>query len=183
MKLIGFSGAMGSGKSTAISSLEDIQHRRVVNMKFAQPLYDLQEFAYRRISPVYQKPSNFIKDRKLLQFLGTEWGRDSIYTNLWVDLWKHEVKYLLENEPKAIIVCDDVRFDNEAVAIKELGGHIIQLICSRNNERINTTNGIPLHKSELGIDLKYVDYVIDNNGTVDDLKTSLLTFNTKAALW
>ena len=113
MKIIAFSGKMGVGKSTAIERIYAKSNGVVHLVKFAQPLYDMQEFIYRRISSVVQRPANFTKDRKLLQWLGTDWGRGMKET-LWVDLFKAQVEKILDHNPTAVIVCDDVRFDNEA---------------------------------------------------------------------
>lgn len=177
MKLIAFTGSMGSGKSTAINILKESTGADLHLVKFAQPLYDMQEFIYAKISSVYKRPESFIKDRKLLQWLGTEWGRNSIKDSLWTDLWKEEVTYALENYPYKLIVCDDVRFDNEADAVKSLGGLIIKLQANNTGDRININSGIAGHSSEQGISLDKIDFVINNNGTIDDLKNSLLSLN------
>lgn len=166
MKLIGFNGTMGVGKSTAIQCLKDNTRSSVRLVKFAQPLYDMQENIYRRIQSVYTRPSDFKKDRKLLQWLGTDWGRDTISPTLWIDIWKAEVKKIRHEEPLATIVCDDVRFDNEASTIAQLGGEIVKIVSSSTQNRIDTAAGIPQHSSEAGIDKQYVDYEIENNGTM-----------------
>jgi dephospho-CoA kinase len=85
MKLIAFTGQMGSGKSTAVSTLREFADNPVHNIKFAQTLYDIQNYIYERIESVYKRPEDFIKDRKLLQWIGTEWGRGTISESLWVD--------------------------------------------------------------------------------------------------
>jgi dephospho-CoA kinase len=173
-RLIGFTGVMGCGKSTAIELLNKrAGYQGVHNVKFAQPLYDIQEFMYERISSVYERPSDFVKDRKLLQWIGTEWGRDSIKQSLWGDLWQREVEYVRENFPGNIITCDDVRFDNEAKRFKDLGGVIIKIISDRASARITTANGISGHKSERGVDDQYVDFVIYNNGTIEEFEQQL----------
>jgi ABC-type dipeptide/oligopeptide/nickel transport system ATPase subunit len=169
--LIGFNGGMGAGKSTAIQLLGKIADREVRNVKFAQPIYDIQEYAYQRIASVYQRPANFVKDRKLLQWIGTEWGRDSISPDLWLSIWREEVLRLQHLNPDALIVCDDVRFDNEAMALRGLGGKIIRIVADRAQER--TMAGIANHASEAGISAHYIDYLVENNGTVSDLNASL----------
>ena len=173
MKLIGFTGGMGVGKSTAIKCLkdmlEDMIHTDVPQVrlvKFAQPLYDMQEFIYRRISSVQKRPENFIKDRKLLQWLGTDWGRDTISKTLWIDIWKAEVAVLKQVHPSDIIVCDDVRFDNEAEALKSAGGTLVKLVSTATAKRIDIHSGISNHSSEAGVDPKYVDLTLENNGTL-----------------
>lgn len=182
-KLIGFEGKMGSGKSTAIDQLKEVTDYGVMNVKFAQPLYDIQEFIYDRIKQVYTRPDNFIKDRKLLQWIGTEFGRESIRDTLWVDLWREHVRKLHFDFPKVLIVCDDVRFDNEAEVIKGLGGHVIRITTDKTDTRTVAKDGIMAHKSEAGIDNRFVDAIIENNGTIEDLKDSLLTLNGTLGIW
>lgn len=173
MKLIAFCGAMGSGKSTAIQYLKDTHlHKRIENIKFAGPLYDMQEYCYRRIQNTYTRPSNFVKDRKLLQWLGTDWGR-GLNPNMWTDLWKSEVSYVVENYPKAIVVCDDVRFDNEATLVRQLGGVLVKIKSNKNQERIDTTSGLKNHSSESGIPDNKVDFVLDNEHTLEEFKNKL----------
>lgn len=186
MKLLALAGKAGSGKSTTLECLKDLQHHPLALKKFAGPLIDMQEMIYARIKPVYERPSNFVKDRFLLQFLGTEWGRQTISDTIWVDLWKLEIDrfYKAANNlaVEPIFVVDDLRFDNEAEAVKSLGGHIIQIVSTKVNDR-NVVPGIPNHTSENGIDLKYIDYIIENNGSIDDLKQSLCTLNDKLHIW
>lgn len=164
---------MGCGKSTAISALQkSITGATVFNVKFAQPLYDIQEYAYNRIKGAYSKPEGFVKDRKLLQWIGTEWGRDTISKSLWTDIWQKEVSFIL-NATDAVVVCDDVRFDNEAELIKSMGGKIIRISSDRGAEKAEGGVGIVNHSSEGGVNLKYVDYLVENNGSLEEYKYQL----------
>lgn len=181
MKLLGFTGKMGSGKSTAIQCLREIQHEPVQVVKFAGTLYEIQELIYKKIEPVYKRPENFIKDRKLLQLIGTEWGRNSVSETIWLDLWKREVEYMSENYPGTILVSDDVRFDNEADLIRSMGGSVIQIVSDK--QRTDTKAGIAGHASETGVDLNKIDYILENNGSIEDLKSSLFAFNHENGLW
>lgn len=169
--IIGLAGKMGSGKSTAVETLQFYLKDQVKLVKLAQPLYDIQEFAYRRIQQAYQRPSDFVKDRKLLQFLGGEWGRDSLDKNLWLNLWKYDA-VALENRG-FLVVCDDVRYDNEAEMIKDLGGIIIRIDAENTHTRINTANGIYNHQSEKGLPDHAVSYIIENNGTKSEYQDKL----------
>lgn len=63
--------------------------------------------------------------RFIMQTLGTEWGRDIIHPNLWLEIWKRKVNHLLSENLK--IVCDDVRFINEGELIQKLGGKLIYI--------------------------------------------------------
>lgn len=180
MKIIGLTGKMGAGKSTVLELLKEVEQQDVRLVKLAAPLYDMQEMIYKRISPVYTRPDGFTKDRKLLQFLGTDWARNSISPTLWMDLWKAEVlRY--KHIPNVLIVADDVRFDNEGEVIKSLGGMVISVQSDKTHERIDTSLGN--HSSENGIDGKYIDAIILNNGTIQDLKDSIYTLNDVFHIW
>lgn len=184
--LIGFNGNMGVGKSTAIQALKDYVFPREVHLvKFAQPLYDMQEFIYRRISSVHTRPDSFTKDRKLLQWLGTDWGRDTISQDLWVSIWKAQVESIRRRSPDSIIVCDDVRFDNEAETLKSLGGHIIKIERPDNTLHAQGGVGIVGHKSEAGVSESLLDFTVRNNSTLEYFEANLVlcfeTVNKKAA--
>jgi hypothetical protein len=170
--LIGFNGKMGVGKSEAIKTLNEVSNRPVELIKFAGVLYEIQELIYAKISPVYTRPPNFVKDRKLLQWLGTDWGRETISENIWVDLWKAKVVEALGRG--STVVCDDVRFDNEAELVKSLGGLVVQITSNRTDERIDTKAGIANHASEAGIKESFIDFALVNNGTLEQYKESLL---------
>ncbi len=171
--ILGFSGKMGVGKSTAVEVLRNSTQRPVILVKFAQPLYDIQDFIYQRVSSVHTPPSDFIKDRKLLQWIGTEWGRDSISRTLWVDLWKARASEWLNNTPNAIIVCDDVRFDNEAETINSAGGKVILLTGKRSADQADGGAGIQGHASEDGIGPRLYSERVDNDSTLDRFKAKL----------
>ena len=171
MKIIGFHGQMGVGKSEAINQLKSLILSPLALVKFAQPLYDIQEYIYTRICGVHTRPADFKKDRKLLQWIGTEWGRGSISKTLWIDLWRAEVERA--TAAGRLVVCDDVRFDNEAEVIKRMGGIVVEIQSDRASERINTAAGIAGHASEAGIRRELVTAIIENNGTLEDLKDSV----------
>ena len=99
--------------------------------------------------------------RKLLQLIGTEGGRDLIHPDIWINaLFSSYTK-----DSKWII--PDTRFDNEAKAIKDKGGIIIKV-----ERDVGITD---THASEKGISDKYVDIVIDNNGSMEDLVEEVKT--------
>lgn len=168
--IIGFTGKMGSGKSTAIAMVEEIAKVPSINVKFAQPLYDIQEAAYSIIEGAYTRPETFVKDRKLLQWIGTEWGR-GLSEDLWVNLWQSTVQNILEYVPQGVITCDDVRFDNEAEKIKSMGGIIIKI--QRSEATPDAPNGIAGHASEKGVSDSLVDFVINNDYDKTALRMNL----------
>lgn len=169
--IIGLTGGMGVGKSTALKILENEFNAKL--LKFAQPLYDIQEYIYGRISTVYQRPETFQKDRFLLQWLGTEWGRETISNTLWLDLWKAQA-YEMHHDKGLFVVSDDTRYPNEAQAIKELGGIVIKIYSNKINERSVNRDGMLNHKSEIPLHKDYIDYNIENNGSVKELEDKIL---------
>lgn len=174
--IIALSGPMGSGKSTAVETLKFMQRDLQSNVKikvikFAQPLYDMQEMIYRRIENVYKRPENFIKDRKLLQWLGTDWGRATVGESVWVDLWTKEVNQALADG--YLVICDDCRFDNEALAVQNAGGYIVKIKSSYCEYRADNPNGLANHPSEAGINDVYADVIIENNSTLDEYDNKL----------
>lgn len=172
-KIIAFTGGMGCGKSTAIAQLRTPGSNPVL-VKFAGPIYDIQDYVYDRIQSAYTRPPSFIKDRKLLQWIGTDWGRGTIRDSLWVDLWVAEVTHAREmSDPAQIIVCDDCRFDNESDAVRSLGGAVVKISSTRAKERIDTAAGIRQHASEAGLDASKIDYEVENNGTLEEFYKKL----------
>ena len=117
--------------------------------------------------------------RKLLQLLGTECGRQIIHPNIWVNAlfsdykkiaynWDCDGNTTVEGYPNWIIT--DVRFPNEAKAIKDRGGILIRI-----NRPQYLDNGLVIrkdeHLSETALDdYDGFDYVIENNSdSVADL--------------
>ena len=99
-----------------------------------------------------------ITNREFLQLLGTEVGR-AIDPDIWVKSLMHWYSKFPER-PNWIVT--DVRFPNEAEAIKREGGLLI---------RVNRNTGFTdTHPSETALDdYKDFDEIIDNNGSIENL--------------
>ena len=145
--------------------------------------------------------------RELLQYLGTDLLRNQLHGNVWVNALFSSYKNIIEypkysfmedgshiqtaiiqqevNYPNWIIT--DVRFLNEAKAIKDRGGIVIRVNRDSKYKWVDKeewdfhTKGIKPHESETALDGYIFDCVIDNNGTVDELieqvKDMLIHFN------
>ncbi len=125
-------------------------------------------------SPDWWKIENeILTPRKLLQLLGTECGRRIIHPNIWCNStminykptgFYHSNKYPEDDHdiyPNWII--SDVRFPNEVEAIKKENGILIRV----ERESINTEDQ---HESETALDnYNDWDYIIQNNGTIEEL--------------
>lgn len=133
--LIFISGPAGSGKSTLANTLEtripleitEIKnvHRTALANPIKAMLGSLVTF-YERQEPRVQwvnknkeaTPSIFGGKtiRYALQTLGTEWGRDLINEDIWVDA----VKRTLFKASSTVNIIDDVRFVNEVVGLRDI---------------------------------------------------------------
>lgn len=94
--------------------------------------------------------------RFAMQTLGTEWGRQLFGEDFWVNstLGRAQRHMALGHS----IVIDDVRYPNEADAIKAAGGYMVRVV--RAGQQITQR-----HASEGGLDDYPVDYVISNHST------------------
>jgi hypothetical protein len=158
---IAFGYKAGSGKDLSAKYL--IKKYGGKSVSFSEPLYDILYHA--------QKTCGFEtkKDRKFLQFIGTEWAR-TINSNVWIDL-------LISNSNKYNdnIYCTDLRFINEFESLKNNGWILVKIIRPHlYKQRIG--NGEMGHVSEIELDNfgddKW-DYVIENNGSIKELYNKL----------
>jgi hypothetical protein len=115
--------------------------------------------------------------RDLLQKLGTEAMRDGLHTNVWVNALMSDYKpgpfypeVPAEDHaefPNWIIT--DTRFPNEAQAIKDKGGMVIKV----DRPGVGPVNG---HPSEDALKDYNFDYVIHNDGSINDLDNKVMEF-------
>lgn len=161
--------------------------------------------------------SEILTPRKLLQLLGTDCGRDIIHPNIWVNALfadykgTNKISKPLSKEKREMFfgkrvnaptheqvyseslvypnwIITDVRFPNEAQAIKDRGGIIIRV--NRPNQQITEKYGelnvtwTPApgfdyveHPSETALDDYEFDHVIDNNGSIEELVEKVKKLN------
>ncbi len=138
--IIGFAGRAGSGKTTAARMLEE--EIGFVRLPFAAPLkamaaalgLTLRETA----GDLKETPCTMLcgkTPRQFMQMLGTEFGREMIGQDLWVEAWKRSAARARHDamseqcttRPDMHIVVDDVRFSNEVAAIEALGGVVVRI--------------------------------------------------------
>ena len=123
----------------------------------------------------YQIRSMLLTPRLLLQLIGTECGRNIIHPNIWVNALMNEYKPIpikdLKEGNEVVMqqydlpnwVISDLRFPNELKAIKDRGGITIRI----NRDSYLKSNDV--HESETALDNATFDYVIENNGTIEEL--------------
>lgn len=171
--IIGLSGYARSGKDTVadhlISTYNFTRHSFAASMKDAMyklnPIVhtdDIGPMRYQALVDVYgldKVKDTYPEVRRLLQVFGTEVGREMFGENFWVDL-------VLNNLRSFHTVISDVRFINEADAIRSRGGKIWRI----NREGIGPVTG---HSSEVNLDCYDFDLIINNNSDIESLNKQI----------
>jgi len=170
-RLIGLTGKAGSGKDTAAGFIRNYLGAGCMTIAFAKPIKDalaamgFPEPTDRSAKEAKVKGFDFTW-RQLAQTLGTEWGRQQD-SDLWLKLAMQKVDHYRKSMD---FVLTDVRFENEAAAIRNRGGEIWH-ITGRQGVLVGCTGA---HTSESGVMLHQNDKVIDNRGSMLDLEDSIL---------
>ncbi|GIV03835.1 MAG: hypothetical protein KatS3mg015_2665 [Fimbriimonadales bacterium] len=164
--LIGIAGRARSGKDTVANFI--IAAIGGYRYSFADPIRAmLVPLGVDMNDPYWQArkediiPALGVSPRRMMQTLGTEWGRNLINPDLWIVLAHQR---LLQNGPGMVI--SDVRFENEAAWIRKHGGRIIHVIRP-------DAKAIEAHASEDGIEVQDTDAQLFNNGTLEELQLSV----------
>ena len=162
--IIGLTGLAGSGKSTAARYL--VEKHGFTLVKFAGPLKSMMRalgLGDREIEGDLKEAPlavlNYKTPRYAMQTIGTEWGRELIGENLWVNVAMAGAEIVLRDGGRVVI--DDCRFSNEADAVRHAGGSIVRLVRSG--------SGIAGGHSSEGQALP-CDYTIENNDTIGAFK-------------
>lgn len=164
--LIAFTGKAHSGKTTAAQFLLRAGYERV---SFADPIKQM----VRCLTPTTDKhaaPPAFGGKtlRELYQTLGTDWGRNMVDPNIWVSLGRERIQSLLLDTCEGInkgVVIDDLRFDNEAELVRDLGGLVIRV--EREGAELMS------HESERGVSPSLVSAILRNDRTAADLHAAV----------
>lgn len=167
--IIGITGRARSGKDT-ISQILRTHGFGAYPYAFAMPFKNmLKAIGVDLDDPEWEANKNTLVSifnatpRKLLQTLGSDWGRNMIHPDIWVNLADIMFKRL-----GAGMVVADVRFENEAEWVLKNGGIIIRV--TRNEADTPIT-----HESEAGIPPELIFDTIENNGDLDELTAKVLT--------
>lgn len=134
-QLIAFCGPKGSGKTLAAATLCDFTQGAWVRYSFADPIRDLLATlgVSRQVSAHPDTKDRQIErlggktPRELMVSLGTTWGREMVSPDIWLNQAATRIPRLQSGLDVEGVVVDDVRFDNEALLIKDLGGIIIEM--------------------------------------------------------
>ena len=195
--IIGLVGWIGSGKNTVAEILAS-QHN-FKRDSFAAPLKDAtanifnwprktlegdtdHSRHFRECVDPYWANKLSIKNftpRLALQIVGTELFRDHFHPRIWLDSLEH--RYIAGGQKPTIIT--DCRFRNELTFVKQMGGFTIRVKrgddphwtelaaqAQRGDEfAIQQLADIGIHASEWDHTGQLVDFIIENNGTLEQL--------------
>lgn len=147
MTIFAFVGYMGSGKTTiakaALAGRTDFVH-----FGFSDPMIEMMRVLGVPESIITDKsrwnePIEILSGRTLrhaCQTIGTEWGRNQMHPDFWLNVGIAHARDLATEGKHAFI--DNVRFSNEFEAIENAGGILIAI------RRKNTVPKDEVHESE-----------------------------------
>jgi len=150
-------GQMGSGKDTFYEYLLT-KNLNIIKVSFAEPIYSILNFAQETC--FFEK----VKDRKFLQFVGSEWAREKD-PNIWINIVDKKTKEKNDN-----FCLTDLRFENEFNYLKQNNWILIKIerdIIPFGREG----NGSIAHISEnalKNINDSEWDFIIKNNSTLEN---------------
>jgi hypothetical protein len=168
MKIIGLGHKARQGKDNVAKFMimelakQDIYARQYA---FADALRDYCRVAYGMKE----------KNSQMLQIVGTDIFRNSIRENFWIDC----LHYKLEADKPQIAIITDVRFPNELRYVCDNGFTVrIDRYTDSGGIRLpyRTTDRDNNHESETALDDFSWDYVIENDGSLEDLKMKVKKF-------
>ena len=164
--IIGISGKKGSGKDTAANHLNAVHG--YATLSYAEPLK-------KTCSIVFGIPIDYFNDRnkkeetieewkasprQLMQTVGTDLFRNHFDKDVWI---KSLTQRIRQTQNKRIVV-SDVRFPNEALHVKNMGGKLIHIL--RRNLRSDDDHESESNTDELS---NMADFIISNDDTINEL--------------
>lgn len=105
--------------------------------------------------------------RHAMETLGTEWAREYLGEDFWVNLWESKAKTITSTSVDTRLSVEDARFPNEVEVIRKLGGEIWYV----NRPELKTPD--LSHKSEAVTASINPDRIIINNGDLELLRENV----------
>lgn len=180
--IIGINGYSGSGKDTIGTIIQELgPHQNWEIKKFAGKLkqiaemltgidismFEDQDFKKTNLPDEWRVHGMPMTYREFLQKLGTDAMREGLHDDVWVNALMADYKPpKMDQYNPSNWVITDVRFPNEARAIKKKEGMIIRV----DRPGVKPINN---HPSEIGLDHWNFDYKIANASDLLALKASV----------
>lgn len=167
VRVVALAGSIGAGKSTVAEMLPGL------HLQWADPLYAAVaamlgvsvEWLRNRVNKDTVIEWLGVTPRYLLQTGGTEWGREMIHPDLWVKLADQRIIRAAAAGHDTFAICG-TRFPNEAALARQYGGEVWWV-----DRGIVVTEAS--HQSDLLLTADDCDRVIDNTGTIDQLRDAV----------
>jgi hypothetical protein len=179
--IIGLVGFIGAGKGTVRDIL--VREHGYHGFAFADALKDAVSTIFtwprgllegdsnasrafrERIDPWWShKLSYEVTPRLILQKMGTEACRHGIADNIWIAALEKRIHGYED------VVISDCRFPNELDFVRSAGGVIVRV---KRGEEPSLEEQMKMHISETAWNYVVPDYVIDNDGTLQELKDKI----------
>lgn len=155
MKIVLISGKQGSGKTTLQNALSSTAFSKIgwlsTKVNFADVIYQIHDHAI-GILAEHGIKRDIAKDGKLLQLLGTEWGRDTLGIDIWVQCLRNKLTNLERAQKFGLAIIADARFENEFDGFED--ALRIRLECDESirRKRCSAWRTDTKHPSEVGLD-------------------------------
>ena len=165
--IIGLTGKMKSGKDTVAKMIE--KHAPYSLMKsMAAPLKDLcitmlglhWDDVHTQEGKAKYNEFWGMTNREILQKVGTDAMRNGFHSDIWVKCAYIQLKQY--NLSRGNIIITDIRFPNEAQMVRDMGGIVVYVDRDIYQESV--------HESEKDLPLQYIDTVLLNHGSLNDLE-------------
>jgi hypothetical protein len=170
--LIGLSDKAGSGKSTVADYLTGAHGYQ--QFAFADVLKEVVQTAFHFSDEQMRGGKEFIdprfekSPRWCLQYFGTAFR--AVWPEIWIWNLRSKILDFLALNGQHPIVITDVRFRDEAEALKRLGAVLVRIERGKDHRLKTCATGIPGHISETDLDgWAGWDMVIRNNGSLSEL--------------
>ncbi len=165
--LIAFTGPMGCGKTTAANAVIKSQSYCKL-ISFGAPLKEAvmgifqltHDQVYTMEGKMTADPRWGMAPRDILQKFGTDAMRRT-FPGVWVQRARQEI-----SSTGIHVVIDDVRFEDEAALVRELGGTVVHI----GGRSLSATAEQHGHASEFGVEIADADIVINNAGTKEEFE-------------
>ncbi len=173
--LIGITGRARAGKDTFAGALTAKGYKRLA---FGDAIKQIASIVSGEPERYYHDdhlkesycPALGMTRRKAMQMIGTELFREQFGPDVWVNC----VISKWAAEPHIPTVVTDVRYANEAEAIRSLGGTVIEV---RRPDNGGLQGAAGAHSSESGLPPDLIDQTFINDGTVQNLQWQARVFS------
>lgn len=184
--ILSITGKKGCGKDT----LANIIKTYVEPMDFKVEIRPMAAYLKDVLAVMLNTPRDRFEDRDFKESLSAVkgWGtnrevmqnvgqalRDSFISTVWIDLWLRDYYASLGSgnleSPPDLIIVPDIRMDNEAEMVKELGGIVVKLEYGILAEKIyeHKDNNI----TERGISKTLIDYTVGTDAIIKSMEGSV----------